>query len=203
MRGSVWVGALVIGGAAALTAVVVWVVPHRPVPRRVLDFQQYSFGVAPADLDYDATGSHGPMLAAGRPMWRTYTDLFAPSPKLALIQASAVPRLDHFPIALLRELSAADLMLFAYIKPMGGHLRQSAGLIWRARDRDNYYAALLDARESRLLVLRMIQGHAQEIATAPTRIEVEFERRTPTDTRGWYTPFRRLLPGASRDGRNQ
>jgi hypothetical protein len=70
---------------------------------------------------------------------------------------------------------------------MGGHLRQSAGLIWRARDRDNYYAALLDARESRLLLLRMIRGHPQEIATAPAPIEVEFQRSTPTHTRGWYT----------------
>ncbi len=187
MRGSICLGALVIGGAAALTGVVLWVAPHPPAPRYVLDFQRYSFGVAPGEFDYDATGSHGPALAAGRPMWRTYIDLFAPSPKLALIQASAVPRLDHFPIALLREISAANLMLFTYIKPMGGDLRQSAGLIWRARDRDNYYAALLDARESRLLVLKMIRGRPQEIATAPAPMEVEFQRSTPSPTRGWYT----------------
>ena len=187
MRGSVRVGALVIGGAAALTTILLWVAPHPAAPRHVLDFQRYSFGVPPAEFEYDATGSHGPMLAAGRPMWRTYTDLFAPSPKLALIQASAVPRLDHFPIALLREMFVADLMLFTYIKPMGGDLKQRAGLIWRARDRDNYYAALLDARESRVLLLRMIRGHPQEIATAPAPIEVEFQRSTPTLTRGWYT----------------
>ena len=187
MRGSIRLGALVIGGAAALTGVVLWVAPHPPAPRRVLDFQGYSFGVAPGEFDYDATGSHGPALAAGRPMWRTYTDLFAPSPRLALIQASAVPRLDHFPIALLHGISAADLMLFAYVKPMGGDLRRSAGLIWRARDRDNYYAALLDAREGRLVLVKMTGGRPQEIAAAPVPLEVEFERRTPSPGRGWYT----------------
>ena len=187
MRGSIWLGALVVGGAAALIGVVLWVAPHPPAPRHVFDFQRYRFGVAPAEFDYDATGSHGPALAAGRPMWRTYTDLFAPSPKLALIQASAVPRLDHFPIALLREIFRSSSHALHLHEADGGDCQQSAGLIWRARDRDNYYAALLDARESRLLLLKMIRGRPQEIATAPAPIEVEFQRSTPSPTRGWYT----------------
>lgn len=170
-----------------MAAIALWGTPDPPATRRVFDFQQYRFGVTPAEFDFEATGSHGPVLAAGRPMWRTYTDLFAPSPKLALIQASAVPRLDHFPIALLRETSAAHLMLFTYIKPMGGQLRQSAGLIWRARDRDNYYAAILDARESQLILFKMIRGRPHQIAAAPAPIELEFQRSTPTHTRGWYT----------------
>lgn len=179
--------ALALGGAAALTAAVLWVAPHPLPPPLVVDFQRYRFGMTPSEFDYDATGVHGPVLAAGRTMWRTYADPFAPSPKLALIQASALRQLDHYPIALLREVSAADLMLFAYVKPMGGDLKQSAGLVWRARDRDNYYAALIDARESRVLLLRMVAGRPQEIAAAAAPIRVEFQRRVPSSGRGWYT----------------
>jgi hypothetical protein len=179
--------ALAFCGAMALAVAVLWVPPHPVLARRVVDFQEYRFGVVPAEFDYDATGSHGPALAGGRTMWRTYADLFAPSPKLALIQASALRRLDHYPIALLRDVSAADLMLFTYIKPMGGDLRQSAGLVWRARDRDNYYAALLDARASRVLLLRMVGGRPQEIAATAAPIQVEFQRSAPSSGRGWYT----------------
>ena len=78
-------------------------------------------------------------------------------------------------------------MLFTYIKPMGGHLRQRAGLIWRVRDRDNYYAALVDARESRVLVLRMVDGRPKEIGSAAALIELEFQRHAPSRSRGWYT----------------
>jgi hypothetical protein len=174
-------------GAVALAVAIRWTAPQPPAPRRVVDFQNYRFGVTPAEFDYDATGSHGPQLAAGRTMWRTYADLFAPSPKLALIQASALPQLDHYPIALLRDVSAADLMLFAYIKPMGGDLQQSAGLVWRARDRDNYYAALMDAREGRVRLLRVIGGRPQEIAATAAPVQVEFQRSAPSRERGWYT----------------
>jgi hypothetical protein len=181
------VSAAVFGGAVALAVAILWLTPASRLPRRVVDFQQYRFGVVPGEFDFDATGSHGPVLAAGRTMWRTYADLFAPSPKLALIQASTLRQLDHYPIALLRDVSAADLMLFTYIKPMGGELRQSAGLVWRARDRNNYYAALVDASASRVLLLRMVGGRPQEIAAMAAPIEVEFQRSDPSSGRGWYS----------------
>lgn len=43
---------------------------------RLIDFQQYRFGLPPTEFDYDATGPHGPVLSAGRPLWRTQVDLF-------------------------------------------------------------------------------------------------------------------------------
>jgi hypothetical protein len=95
-------------------------------------------------------------------------------------------QLDHYPVALLRDVSAADLLLSVYIKPMGGELRQSVGLIWRVRDRDNYYAALLDARDGRVRLLRMLAGRPHEIASAAAPIEVEFQRQSPSRDRGWY-----------------
>ena len=65
-------------------------------------------------------------------------------------------------------------------------IRQSAGLIWRAHDRNNYYAAVLDAREGRVRLLRMLDGRPHEIASAAAPIEVEFQRQSPSRERGWY-----------------
>jgi hypothetical protein len=153
----------------------------------LVDFQQYHYGIPPEEFTYDATGLHGPVLVEGRPFWRTYVDLFAPSPKFVMIQAATLAEPDHYPIALLRDVQAADLTLSVYLKLMGGSLDKSAGLIWRAQDRDDYYAVLVSALDDQLHLLKMVRGKPYELAAVPIEIDVEFERRDPTATWGWYT----------------
>jgi len=158
----------------------------KPPDSIVIDFQQYRFGVPPGEFDYEATGPSGPALTAGRPYWRAYVDRFAPSPQFALIQAAASGRDDDYPLALLRGIETADVTAAVHLKPMGGERRQSAGLLWRAHDRNNYYAALASASDDRVHLVKVVGGRATEIASAPIRIDVEFERREPTPGWGWY-----------------
>jgi len=153
----------------------------------LINFHQYHYGAVPEEFDYDATGSNGPVLSAGRPFWRVYLDRFAPSPELALIQADSLDEPDHFPMALLRDVRAKDVTLSVYLKPMGGTLDQAQGLIWRVQDKNNYYAVLANALDSQLHLLRMVDGQPQEIASAPIQISVQFEQDAPTPTWGWYT----------------
>lgn len=152
-----------------------------------IDFHQYHYGAVPEELDYDATGSNGPVLSAGRPFWRAYLDRNAPSPELVLIQAATLAEPDYYPIALLRDVQATDVTLSVYIKPMGGTMDKSQGLIWRVQDKDNYYAVLASALDSRLHLLKMANGEPQEIASAPIQIAVQFEQDAPTSSWGWYT----------------
>jgi hypothetical protein len=153
----------------------------------LIDFHQYHYGAVPEEFDYDATGSNGPVLSAGRPFWRAYLDRFAPSPELVLIQAATLAERNHYPIALLRDVQAKDVTLSAYLKPMGGTMDQSQGLIWRVQDKDNYYAVLANVLDSELHLLKMVDGQPQEIASAPIQIAVQFEQDAPTQTWGWYT----------------
>src|SRR5688572_6029103 len=64
------------------------VIFYRPASRtpdafitRSIDFEDYHYGVPPQEFEYEATGPHGPVLTEGQPYWRTYRDLFAPSPE--------------------------------------------------------------------------------------------------------------------------
>jgi len=152
---------------------------------RLIDFGQYHFGAVPDEFVYNATGARGPVLTAGHPFWRIYTDAFAPSPKFVLIQASTLEKPDHYPIALLREFQAADVRLGVFVKLMGG-VDASAGLLWRAQDKDNYYAALASARTGQVSALVMKHGQPLALASAPCPIQVEFERMAPSPTHGWY-----------------
>lgn len=151
-----------------------------------IDFQQYRYGVPPSEFDYDATGANGPVLSAGQTMWRTYVDLFAPSPEFVLLQASSLAERTHYPIAILKDASAADLTFGGYVKVVGGVMDQSAGLIWRFQDKDNYYAALASGLDHQVHLIAMKRGQPIEIATAPVAFEVEFDRSEPSATHGWY-----------------
>lgn len=153
----------------------------------LIDFHQYHYGVVPEEFDYDATGSNGPVLSAGRPFWRVYLDRNAPSPELVLIQAATLAEPDHYPISLLRDVQAKDATLSAYLKPMGGTTHQSQGLMWRVQDKDNYYAVLANVMDGQLQLLKMVDGQPQEIASTPIQIAVQFEQDAPTPTWGWYT----------------
>ena len=153
----------------------------------LIDFHQYHYGAVPEEFDYDATGSHGPVLSAGRPFWRVYLDRNAPSAELVLIQAATLAQPDHYPIALLRDVQAKDVTLSVYLKPMGGTMDQSQGLIWHAQDKDNYYAVFASALDSRLHLFKVVDGQPQAIASAPVQIAVQLEQDAPTATWGWYT----------------
>lgn len=153
----------------------------------LIDFHQYHYGAVPEEFDYDATGSNGPVLSAGRPFWRVYLDRFAPSPEFVLIQAATLAEPDHYPIALLRDVQAREVTLSAYLKPMGGTTYQSQGLIWRVQDKNNYYAVLANVVDSQLHLLKMVDGQTQEIGSEPIQIAVQFEQDVPTPTWGWYT----------------
>jgi hypothetical protein len=187
---SVWtwqfVSAVAILIVAGIFSVGVFDGTEKPVDL-LIDFHQYHYGAVPEEFDYDATGSNGPVLSAGRPFWRVYLDRFAPSPELVLIQAATLAQPDHYPIALLRDVQAKDVTLSVYLKPMGGTLDQSQGLLWRVKDKDNYYAVLASALDSQLHLVRMVDGEAKEIASAPIQVAVQFEQDAPTATWGWYT----------------
>jgi hypothetical protein len=155
-RGLIALACLGLGAAAA-----------DPARNRLVDFQQYRFGLAPAEFDYDASGPHGPVLSAGRPLWRTYVDLLAPSPKMVLIQSSTLAQADHYPIALLRDWTAENLKLAVSLKMLSGHLTRSAGLLWRVQDKDHYYAVLVGGSDLQVRFFQMNRGQPVELAKAP------------------------------------
>jgi hypothetical protein len=140
---------------------------------RLIDFQQYRFGLPPTEFNYDATGPYGPVLSAGRPLWRTHVDLFAPSPKLALIQASALAQDDHYPIAIVRDLTAEKLKLAVGFKLLGGDRSRSAGVLCRAQDKANYDAVLVSALRQEVRLLRMTHARPVELAKAKATFDAQ------------------------------
>jgi len=182
-----WGALAVVALVVAAGALYLWsVYGAEPPIDRMIDFQQYRYGVPPTEFDYDATGPHGPVLSAGLTMWRTYVDLFAPSPEFVLVQASTYAERTHYPLAIVRDVSTADPTLSVYLKILGGVLDRSAGVLWRFQDKNNYYAVLANALDQKLHLVAMKNGQPIEIASAPISFPVEFELSQPSPTHGWY-----------------
>jgi len=178
----------IVAGVMTLGGLTVWWTQSNyeaPVDQLV-DFSAYHYGVVPAEFEYDATGAHGPVLTADRPYWRVFVDRFAPSPAFVMIQGGTRDEADYYALALLREVQAKNVTVSVYLKLMGGELDKSAGLIWRVQDKENYYAALASALDDQLHLFKMVRGVSTELAKAPIKLDVEFERDELSPTGGWH-----------------
>lgn len=138
---------------------------------RMIDFQQYRFGVPPSEFDYDAAAPFGPASVTNRPTWRTYVDPSSPSPRMVLIRSVPPSQGEQYPIAVLRDVTVGNVNLAAGFKLLGGDTQRSAGLLWRAQGTNDYHAVLVSALHREIRLLRMENGRLTELAKAPTTFD--------------------------------
>jgi len=80
----------------------------------------------------------------GSPQWIVAGDPTAPSPPHVLMQRGQ----GDFPWCVLRDARLADGFVEVKFKPISGHEDQAGGVVWRWKDRDNYYVARANALEN-------------------------------------------------------
>jgi len=100
------------------------------------------------NFDNDQTGSLPAAWSAGvtgrgSPKWAVERDSTAPSRPNVLKQSGS----GTFPYCVVRQSSLADGYVEVKFKPLGGKEDQAGGLIWRFKNRDNYYVARANALE--------------------------------------------------------
>ena len=64
----------------------------------------------------------------------------------------------RFPVAVLADVTAADVDLSVRFKPVSGRVDQAAGLVWRYRDEDNYYIVRANALEENVVLYKVENG---------------------------------------------
>jgi len=75
-----------------------------------------------------------------------------------LAQTAADSTRSRFPVAVLNDVSVADVDFSARIKPISGRVDQAAGLVWRYRDEDNYYIVRANALEDNVVLYKVEKG---------------------------------------------
>ena len=122
------------------------------VQAQTLGFDDQKAGEAPKGMTCALTGK-------GRPgAWKILGDNSAPSPPHVLAQTDADTTGYRFPVCVVDGHSATDLDLSVRFKAVSGAGDQGAGLVWRYRDKDNYYVVRANALESNVVLYKVENG---------------------------------------------
>ena len=131
-----------------------------------VNFDHFETGAAPAGWICTKTGT-------GAPQWAVVADDTAPSKSNVLKQSG----LATFPVALKDDMRLKDGYVEVKFKAVSGKEDLAGGVIWRARDADNYYIARANALENNVTIYDTIKGR-----------RVSFKNvNTPVKSGVWHT----------------
>jgi hypothetical protein len=94
------------------------------------------------------------MTGKGQPRWTVEKDTSAPSKPNVLKQSGEA----DYPLLLKDKTSLGDGFVEVKFKAVSGKEDQAAGVIWRAKDKDNYYICRANALEGNLVLYKTEKG---------------------------------------------
>ena len=129
--------------------------------KRVWDFEDVALGKLPEGWKAEGTNQRGPLAT-----WKVVEDATAPSGKHAL----ALTAVDHpfggtFNLCWTDRLSFLDGRISVRFKAVKGEEDQGGGVIWRARDKENYYIARFNPLENNFRIYYVRDGARKTLAS--------------------------------------
>jgi len=122
-----------------------------------LDFEAFELGETPAGFSSALTGGGGPV------SWIIQEDQTAPSGGKVLAQTSADGTSFRFPICVYDHFTAKDVGVSVKFKPVSGKVYQAAGIVWRYKDKDNYYIVRANALENNVVLYKVESGKRTDL----------------------------------------
>ena len=121
--------------------------------------------VAAATVNFDGmtagkppTGWTSTQTGSGQANWSVVQDPTAPSKPNVLKQSGQAT----FPVCIKDDTSVKDGYVEVKFKPISGSEDQAGGLVWRARDANNYYVARANALENNVTIYHTVNGRRTE-----------------------------------------
>ena len=108
-------------------------------------------GKPPAGWTASQTGS-------GHAQWAVVADATAPSRPNVLKQSGNAT----YPVCIKDDTSVKDGFVEVKFKPVSGREDQAGGLLWRAKDVNNYYVARANALEDNVTIYHTVNGRRTE-----------------------------------------
>src|SRR2546428_3522125 len=116
-----------------------------------INFDDATPGAAPPGWTATKTGK-------GEAKWTIEKDDTAPSKPNVLKQSGEAT----YPVCLKSDTSLKDGFVEVKFKPISGKEDQAGGVVWRARDANNYYVARANALENNVTIYHTINGRRTE-----------------------------------------
>jgi hypothetical protein len=121
---------------------------------REVDFTQDGLDQPPKGFEFGHTAG------VGKPgKWVVQSD----GTNKVLAQTDPDATRSRFPVAVLSDVTAADLDLSVRFKPISGRVDQAAGLVWRYQNQDNYYIVRANALEDNVVLYKVEGGKRTDL----------------------------------------
>src|SRR6266446_6857824 len=124
-----------------------------------VNFDDMKAGVPPPGWTATQTGS-------GTAKWSVEKDASAPSKPNVLKQSGQAT----FPVCIKNDTNIKDGFVGVKFKPVAGKEDQAGGVIWRAKDSDNYYIARANALEGNVTIYHTINGKRVAFKSINTKV---------------------------------
>ncbi len=124
-----------------------------------VNFDNLQIGAPPPGWTATKTGS-------GAAKWTVEQDDSAPSKPNVLKQSGQAT----YPVCIKDDTSLKDGFVEVKFKPISGKEDQAGGLVWRARDSNNYYIARANALEDNVTIYHTVNGRRTEKKRTSTKI---------------------------------
>ena len=118
---------------------------------QTVDFDTFKIGEPPPGWAATKTG-------AGQAKWTVEKDDTAPSKPNVLKQSGQAT----YPVCIKEDTNLKDGFVEVKFKAVSGKEDQAGGLIWRARDSNNYYVARANALEDNVTIYDTVNGRRTE-----------------------------------------
>jgi protein-tyrosine-phosphatase len=123
----------------------------------MIDFNRDKPGSPPGDFTTALTGQ------GKSGVWVVTTDSASPNPGNVLAQTDADATNYRFPLCVYDKLSAKDADVSVKFKAISGKKDQAAGIVWRYRDKDNYYIVRANALENNVVLYKVQNGKREDL----------------------------------------
>jgi hypothetical protein len=137
-------------------------------------FEADPIGAAPKGWVITLTGR-------GNPKWTIEADATAPSRSNVLKQSGTAT----FPLALKEGTTVQDGFVEAKFKAVAGTEDRAAGLVWRARDANNYYVVRANALEDNVVLYKTVNGARSPLDIVGRR--GGYGVKVPVPSSQWHT----------------
>ncbi len=142
------------------------------------NFDSDAEGKPPAGFTFARTGQ------GSDGQWMVKKDASAPSKPNVLAQTSEDKTDYRFPLAIAEGTSYQDLVLSVKFKAISGSVDQGAGLVFRLRDRDNYYVVRANALEDNFRLYHVVNGRRVQFAGANFKVTPQTWHEIKAEARG-------------------
>src|ERR1700692_2004808 len=139
-----------------------------------ISFESTQTGVAPEGWTATLTGS-------GDPKWTIESDQTAPSKSKVLKQSGRAT----YPLILKNDTSIKDGFVQMRFKAVAGSQDRAAGIVWRAKDADNYYVVRANALEDNVVLYKNVNGVRSPLDIVRRKGGYGTEVTVPADT--WHS----------------